>query len=215
MLLSVVQQRLFSSSRFWDGNVAQVQLGVHLNSLQLVTSAECALYKQATDCRMLAEYIAASPGRSVSEAVQLLSGPPLVRLVHTKEGAQVACAVITYGTAKDRKKAIKGLAGQPDSIFKMAQDEFGHVVLLCILDTVDDTALLKKQILPELQVSCECSSSAVSGDVFVLPDSDMEVTICTACCQHFASACLCNLSISCLMCGSSMRTNMLTGGLIS
>ncbi|KAL0032330.1 hypothetical protein WJX79_005648 [Trebouxia sp. C0005] len=101
--------------------------------------------------RMLAEYIAASPGRSVSEAVQLLSGPPLVRLVHTKEGAQVACAVITYGTAKDRKKAIKGLAGQADSIFKMAQDEFGHVVLLCILDTVDDTALLKKQILPELQ----------------------------------------------------------------
>lgn len=103
-------------------------------------------------CRMLAEYIAASPGTSVAEAVQLLSGPPLVRLVHTKEGAQVACAVISYGTAKDRKKAIKGLAGQAESILKMAQDEFGHAVLLCILDTVDDTALLKKQILPEIQV---------------------------------------------------------------
>ncbi|KAL0034219.1 hypothetical protein WJX77_003906 [Trebouxia sp. C0004] len=110
--------------------------------------------------RILAEYIAASPGTSVSEAVQLLSGPPLVRLVHTKEGAQVACAVIAYGTAKDRKKAIKGLAGQADSILKMAQDEFGHVVLLCILDTVDDTALLKKQIIPELQSNlCELSKS--------------------------------------------------------
>lgn len=102
---------------------------------------------------MLAEYIAASPGSSVSEAVQLLSGPPLVRLVHTKEGAQVACAVITYGTAKDRKKAIKGLVTQEDNIIKMSRDEFGHVVLMCILDTVDDTALLKKQILPGLLVS--------------------------------------------------------------
>ena len=104
-------------------------------------------------CRMLAEYIAASPGSSVSEAVQLLSGPPLVRLVHTKEGAQVACAVITYGTAKDRKKAMKGLVTQEDNIIKMTRDEFGHVVLMCILDTVDDTALLKKQILPGLLVS--------------------------------------------------------------
>ena len=100
-----------------------------------------------------------------------------MRLVHTKEGAQVACAVITYGTAKDRKKAIKGLAGQADSVFKMAQDEFGHVVLLCILDTVDDTALLKKHILPELQVGCECISSAVSGDTSLLSDSGMAITI--------------------------------------
>ena len=104
--------------------------------------------------RMLAEYIAAGPGASVVEAVQLLSGPPLIRLVHTKEGAQVACSVISYGTAKDRKKAIKGLAGEAESILKMAKDEYGHVVLLCILDTVDDTALLKKQILPEIQVTC-------------------------------------------------------------
>ncbi len=156
MLPFAVQQRLLSSLSVWHESIAKVQLSIHLKSLQLSKPAECALHKQATDRRMLAEYIAASPGTSVSEAVQLLSGPPLVRLVHTKEGAQVACAVITYGTAKDRKKAIKGLAGQADSIFKMAQDEFGHVVLLCILDTVDDTALLKKQVIPELQVSCEC-----------------------------------------------------------
>ena len=103
--------------------------------------------------RMLSEYIAASPGSSVSEAVQLLAGPPLVRMVHTKEGAQVACSVIAYGTAKDRKKAIKGIAGLPDTVLKMAQDEWGSVVLMCILDTVDDTALLKKQILPDILVS--------------------------------------------------------------
>ena len=156
MLPFAVQQRLLSSSSVWHESIAKVQLSIRLKSLQISKPAECAFHKQATDRRMLAEYIAASPGTSVSEAVQLLSGPPLVRLVHTKEGAQVACAVITYGTAKDRKKAIKGLAGQADSIFKMAQDEFGHVVLLCILDTVDDTALLKKQVIPELQVSCEC-----------------------------------------------------------
>lgn len=93
--------------------------------------------------------MAASPGTSVTEAVQLLAGPPLLRMVHTREGAQLACDVINYGAAKDRKKAVKAMAGQ---VMKMALDEWAHVVLVCVLDTVDDTALLKKHILPELQV---------------------------------------------------------------
>lgn len=99
--------------------------------------------------RILAEYVAASPGSSVAEAVQLLSGAPLLRMVHTRHGAQLACDVISYGSAKDRKKAVKAMAGQ---VMKMALDEWAHVVLICTLDKVDDTALLKKTILPELQV---------------------------------------------------------------
>lgn len=101
-------------------------------------------------CRFLAEYIAVSPGSSVAEAVQLLAGPPLVRMVHTKHGAQVNCAVISYGSAKDRKKVIKAMAEHVD---KLVNEEWGHIVLICALTLVDDTTLLRKSLVPELQVS--------------------------------------------------------------
>ena len=104
----------------------------------------------ALTSRILAEYVAASPGSSVAEAVQLLAGPPLLRMVHTREGAQLACHIISYGSAKDRKKAVKAMTGQ---VMKMALDEWAHIVLICVLDKVDDTALLKKSILPEVQVT--------------------------------------------------------------
>ncbi|KAL3157064.1 hypothetical protein ABBQ38_001311 [Trebouxia sp. C0009 RCD-2024] len=98
--------------------------------------------------RFLAEYIAVSPGSSVAEAVQLLAGPPLVRMVHTKHGAQVNCAVISYGSAKDRKKVIKAMAEHVD---KLVDEEWGHTVLICALTLVDDTTLLRKSLVPELQ----------------------------------------------------------------
>ncbi|KAL3132742.1 hypothetical protein ABBQ32_009245 [Trebouxia sp. C0010 RCD-2024] len=98
--------------------------------------------------RFLAEYIAVSPGSSVAEAVQLLAGPPLVRMVHTKQGAQVNCAVISYGSAKDRKKVIKAMAEHVD---KLVDEEWGHTVLICALTLVDDTTLLRKSLVPELQ----------------------------------------------------------------
>ena len=86
----------------------------------------------------------------MSEAVQLLAGPPLVRMVHTKHGAQVNCAVISYGSAKDRKKVIKAMA---EHVEKLVNEEWGHVVLVCALSLVDDTTLLRKSLVPELQVS--------------------------------------------------------------
>lgn len=88
----------------------------------------------------------------MAEAVQLLAGPPLVRMVHTKHGAQVNCAVISYGSAKDRKKVVKAMAEHVD---KLVNEEWGHLVLLCALSTVDDTTLLRKSLVPELQVSCQ------------------------------------------------------------
>ena len=52
--------------------------------------------------RVLAEYMAAVPGSLAQDAVQLLAGPVLMRMVHTRDGAAVACAVLSYGTAAER-----------------------------------------------------------------------------------------------------------------
>ncbi len=51
---------------------------------------------------------------SVEDAVDTLSatGPALLKLVHTHDGAAVACAALGYGTAKDRKRIVKAMKGE-------------------------------------------------------------------------------------------------------
>ena len=61
--------------------------------------------------RLLAEYLEFATPRAVAEAVEMLAGPPLLRMIHTRHGAYVGCAIMAYGTPKDRKKAIKAMKG--------------------------------------------------------------------------------------------------------
>ena len=51
--------------------------------------------------------MAHSPASLVADAAEALSGDPLLHMVHTKEGTRAACMALAYGTAKDRKKALK------------------------------------------------------------------------------------------------------------
>lgn len=60
--------------------------------------------------------------------------------------------------ASCRKKVVKGMAGH---MLKAAQDEWAHLVLMCALSVVDDTALLSKVILAELRVSAWALYGAV------------------------------------------------------
>ena len=61
--------------------------------------------------RLIADYLQAAPQSAVAEAVETLAGPALLRMVHTRHGALVACYVLAFGTAKDRKKAVKAMKG--------------------------------------------------------------------------------------------------------
>lgn len=61
--------------------------------------------------RLVAEYVQAAPRSAVAEAVETLAGPALLRMVHTRHGALVACYVLAFGTARDRKKAVKAMKG--------------------------------------------------------------------------------------------------------
>lgn len=53
-------------------------------------------------CRLLAEYLEHAPASLVADAVEYLSGEPLLHMVHTKEGAKAACMVLAYGTGEER-----------------------------------------------------------------------------------------------------------------
>lgn len=72
--------------------------------------------------------------------------------LHTRDGARVAMHCIWSGSAKDRKASIKSLKTH---IVKVCMEEQGHLLLLAIFDTVDDTVLVQKVILDELLKSLD------------------------------------------------------------
>lgn len=72
----------------------------------------------------------------------------LVRIVHSREGAKVACMCIAYASPKTRKNIVKSMKGYA---LRIATEQHGHVVLLRLMDVMDDTVLINKTILAELK----------------------------------------------------------------
>lgn len=98
--------------------------------------------------RALLEYICIANKSSVTDIIQQLSGPLLVRMIHTRDGSKVGALCIIHSGAKERKKIVKGMKGH---VVKIAHDEYGCVILMCILSFVDDTSLVSKFIFRELE----------------------------------------------------------------
>lgn len=91
------------------------------------------------------EYIQIFEGEEVREFIELL-GEQIAELVHTPEGADVACTLISRATAKERKTILKGLK---EHAVAMATNEHGQLVLQTIFMTVDDTNLIQKTFVNE------------------------------------------------------------------
>ena len=75
-----------------------------------------------------------------------------VHIVHSHDGARLAMNAIWHGSAKDRKAIIKSFK---TFMVKTAKEEHGHMALLAMLDSVDDTKLVGKSVLGELIASEE------------------------------------------------------------
>ncbi|XP_010524563.1 PREDICTED: pumilio homolog 24 [Tarenaya hassleriana] len=100
--------------------------------------------------KLLIEYLTIADKTSAADVIQQLSGPHLVRMIHTRDGSRLAMLCIKHGSAKERKKIIKGMKGHVE---KIAHDQYGSLVLACVLSTVDDTKLVSKIIVRELQAT--------------------------------------------------------------
>lgn len=96
----------------------------------------------------LMEYFSIADKSSATYVIQELSGSLLVRMIHTRNGSKVGMICVKHGNAKERKKIIKGMKGH---VSKVAHDLYGSMVLVCILSVVDDTKLVTKVIIRELQ----------------------------------------------------------------
>lgn len=82
----------------------------------------------------------------IRDLVELLADQ-FAELVHTQEGAEVACTLIALASAKERKAIIKSLKAHGKELIK---NEFGNSVLITLFMTVDDTVLLHKSFSVEL-----------------------------------------------------------------
>lgn len=72
----------------------------------------------------------------------------IVTLSMTKMGAKVAAQCIWHGNNKDRKVIIKAYK---ENVKAVCTSEHGYMTLLALFDSVDDTVILKKIILSEVQ----------------------------------------------------------------
>lgn len=83
------------------------------------------------------------------EFIDLIS-EQFAEIVHTNEGSQVACIVLSIATAKERKTLVRSLK---PFVTKLATDEYGHLVLITLFNTVDDTVFVSKAFISELKKS--------------------------------------------------------------
>ncbi|XP_078445126.1 pumilio 24 isoform X2 [Wolffia australiana] len=97
---------------------------------------------------LIIEYLSIADKSSAKDIIKQLSSSLFVRMIHTKDGSKLGILCVKHGEAKERKKIIKGIK---EHIGKIAMDPYGSLVLACILSVVDDTKLLTKIIIRELQ----------------------------------------------------------------
>ncbi|QLG75014.1 hypothetical protein HG535_0H03410 [Zygotorulaspora mrakii] len=93
------------------------------------------------------ELVKIANGKEISEMIELLN-EQFAELVHTPEGADVACTLMAKATAKDRKLLIKSLKPHVETLLK---NEYGNIVFITSLLCVDDTVLMFKSFGPSVK----------------------------------------------------------------
>ncbi|KAL9225155.1 hypothetical protein vseg_001108 [Gypsophila vaccaria] len=96
------------------------------------------------------EYLSIADKTSAEEVIKQLSGPLLVRIIHTKDGSRIGMLCVKHSSAKERKKLLKAMK---EHMGKIIRDSCGTLVLVSILSTVDDTKLVNKVLIRELQAN--------------------------------------------------------------
>lgn len=101
--------------------------------------------------RLLREYLEVAPGSLIAEAADTIAatGGNALKMVHTADGAAACCAALAYGSARDRKRLVKGMKGY---VAQTAANEHAHAVVSTALTVTDDTALTGKVIVGEIKV---------------------------------------------------------------
>jgi len=95
---------------------------------------------------VLYEYLTHCTEKDRADIIESLR-ESLVQIIHTRDGSRVAMHCIWHGTTKDRKVIVKSFKTH---VVKMSKEEHGHMVLMAVFDSVDDTRIVHKALIDEL-----------------------------------------------------------------
>mmetsp|Transcript_37253 Transcript_37253/g.33434 ORF Transcript_37253/g.33434 Transcript_37253/m.33434 type:complete len:190 (+) Transcript_37253:214-783(+) len=76
-------------------------------------------------------------------------------LIHNIEGVHLFCFAYDSLDAKNRKLLIKNLKGKTNEILAYEENEWAFLILVKILQATDDTTLIKKTVLSEINKNVE------------------------------------------------------------
>jgi len=91
---------------------------------------------------------------------QLAESAP--KLLSTKPGTKVMCAVITHAAAKDRKRIIKTLKGH---VLESLLHDSAYLGIMRLVDVTDDTVNVQKSLFDELKSVTAAAKYTASGDL--------------------------------------------------
>ncbi|KAK4449396.1 armadillo-type protein [Podospora aff. communis PSN243] len=100
------------------------------------------------------------------------NGDLLKNMAFTKSGARLACLILAYGSAKDRKQILKTFK---DTFQLMCGDTHAHMIILAAYDLIDDTVLTSKSIFPEILGKNE--EKDLENIIFLANDLNARITV--------------------------------------
>merc|ERR1719342_727837 len=103
-------------------------------------------YNHSLVHNVIHNYLSVADGKGRSDVIESLRDC-LIHMIHSRDGAMAALYCLWHGTTKDRKAIVRSLK---TFVEKTACEEYGHMVLMGIFDTIDDTKLVGKAIVGEL-----------------------------------------------------------------
>lgn len=93
---------------------------------------------------VMQQYVKIFEGDEVRDFIDLLKDQ-VAEMVHTPQGADVACTILARSNAKERKTILKGLK---EFAKPMVKNQYGSMVTQTIFMVIDDTRMVAKTFLP-------------------------------------------------------------------
>jgi len=94
-----------------------------------------------------------------------LTRDSLLQIIGTRDGAKFGTLFVGYSTVKDRKLICKLFK---DYVKATYESDYGHMVLLKVFLTLDDTVLVNKIILKELKDNLLDAITHKNGSLLIL-----------------------------------------------
>jgi len=105
--------------------------------------------------RALLDYLTHADAKGKLDMIDTII-PILAEMIHTRDGARITMKSLWLADVKKRKLIVRGLKPY---VGKICMEEYGHLAICALFDTVDDTVLVTKQIvapiLAELEELCD------------------------------------------------------------